>query len=323
MKKTNLLRDAWGRLIEAQKLALACHQRPDGDALGSALALSHVLKQLSKDVVVIAEDGVPETLEFIPESDIVVKSADRNDFDLGILIDCEVPKRAGKAGDTVKSAKTTGCIDHHIPDNGFGDIRVIDTHASSTAELMVELFTANDIAIDETVATQLMAGIVNDTGAFRFANTTPNTLRCAALLMESGAKPSEIARAIYETRPLRAMKLLGRALSTVKMDDTGCVAWAIITKCDLDELGATDNDTDGIVNYVGHVKGPKTALLFREAEPNSIRVSLRSKDGVDVNQIARVFGGGGHPAAAGCTLETSIEEAQTAVVNEVLKWMES
>ncbi len=323
MKKTNPHRQAWARLLEGQSFIIACHQRPDGDTIGSSLALAHALRRLGKDAVIVSADGLPDGYDFIPESDTIVTSTDRRGFDFGVLVDSEGTNRVGPAEEAVLSSKSTACIDHHQPNGGFGEVRVVDTSASSTAELVVEFLQANEVEIDNIMATQLMAGLVSDTGAFRFANVTPRTFRVAALLMELGAKPSEIARAVYESRPLQAMKLMGRAMSSLQTDPTGQVVWAVITGGDMQETGTTDADTESVVNLVRWVKGPRVAILFRETKPNSIRTSLRSSDGVDVDRVARVFGGGGHKAAAGCTLEASLDEAVERVVGEVLKWTAS
>lgn len=320
---TREFREAWARLVAAQSFVLACHQNPDGDALGSALALAHALRALGKDVVVVAEDGLPGNYRFVPESETVVTSTDRRDFDVGMLVDSEGIKRVGSAADAVTSAKLTACIDHHLPDGGFGEVRIVDSTASATAEVVVELFSANDVDIDKTCATQLLTGLIADTGAFRFANTTDRSFEIAACLTRLGGKPSVIAREVYETKPLKAVKLLGRALSSIEADPAGDIVWATISHRDFSELDASDADTEGIVNHVCAVKGPKVAILFRETAPNSVRISLRSRDGVDVNLIARVFDGGGHAAAAGCTIKASLEEAKRQVIDEVRKWTAS
>lgn len=323
MKTLNYLKSEWAAIISGNSFVLACHQRPDGDTLGSALGLAHVLRNMGKEVLVIAEDGIPENYRFVPESDLVVRSTDKRGFDVGLIIDSESPRRVGSAADVILSAKKTGCIDHHIPHTEFGEIRVVDHKASSTAEVVVGFLDANDVEIDKTAATQFLTGLISDTGAFRFANTMPKTFHIAARLTDAGAQPSIIAREVYDSKPLRATKLLGKALCALEMDESGFVVWATITKADMDSLGATDADTDSIVNQVSAVKGPKVAILFREIKANTVRISLRSRDGIDVNRIARVFGGGGHAAAAGCTVEAPIAEAEKKVVDEVLKWTES
>jgi len=323
MSRTEHLRNAWSRLMASRSFILACHQRADGDCLGAALALARALRSLGKDVVVVSEDGVPDNYAFLPGSESVVKSTHRRDFDAGILIDCEGLKRVGAAAEAVKAAKLHACIDHHIPDNGFGEVRVVDSEASSSAEVVLELLDANELTIDRDAAVLLLAGVIADTGNFKFSNTSAQTLRSAARLVELGARPTEIARLIYESKPLRAMRLLGRALTSLESDESGRVAWARISHRDFLELGATDADTESIVNLVGWVRGPRVAVLFREIEPEVVRISLRSSDGVDVNEIARKFDGGGHAAAAGCTLKMPLCEAERRVLDEVLRWMAS
>lgn len=320
MKKVGLLQEAWNRLGTAQSFVLACHNNPDGDTLGSALALAHVLRREGKDVVVVSEDGVPRNYEFVPEYDTIVQSTERRDFDVGVLIDSEGVKRVGSAAEAILSGGLTACIDHHMPDAEFGDIRVVDSSASSTAEVVMALLEANSVHIDQIVATQLMVGLVNDTGAFRFANTSPTTFRAAARLSELGADAALITREVYESKSVPAMKLLGRALSSIETDRNMQVVWAYIKKSDLEELGATEADTDSVVNFVGYTRGPKVVILFREVQPDSIRISLRSREGVDVNRVARAFGGGGHEAAAGCTVNHPLEKTIKMVVDEALKW---
>lgn len=322
-EKRRKLRESWALLTRGHSFLLACHQRPDGDTLGSALALARVLRNMGKEVFVVCEDGVPINYRFIPDSETVITATDRSGFDVGVLVDCEGIKRVGSAEDALLSSRVKACIDHHIPNGEFGEIRIIDPSASATAELVFELLVANGIKVDNAVATQLMTGIVADTGAFRFPNATPNTFRIASTLVAAGARPSEIAREIYESHSLPAMHLLGRALCSLTVHESGRIVWAQVTRKDMDELGATDADTEGIVNLVRWVKGPEVAILFRETRPDSIRISLRSDNSFDVERVARVFGGGGHRAAAGCTVEASLNEARELVIKEVLKWMES
>ncbi|MCX6345670.1 MAG: bifunctional oligoribonuclease/PAP phosphatase NrnA [Armatimonadetes bacterium] len=317
------LKQAWQRLLEYGSFVLACHVRPDGDTLGSALAVAHVLRKLGKDVVVICEDIVPDNYMFMPDAETILTSTDRRDFEVGMLVDSEATKRVGSAAAALESAAVNVCIDHHVPNGEYGDIRAVDPGASATAVVIYELFEANNVEIDQEAATQLMAALVADTGGFRFGNTNTRAFEIAAKLTALGADPSTIYRSIFESKPIKAALLLGRALNSLEMDDHERVIWSGITQRDLTELGSTDADTDSIVNQIGAVKGPQVAILFRETRPGSIRISLRSRGGYDVDRVARVFGGGGHKAAAGCTVHASLEEAEKMVVAEVLKWMES
>ena len=232
-------------------------------------------------------------------------------------------KRVGEAGRLLESAPLQVRIDHHPSPDGFGKIRILDANASSTCEIVAETFQANEVSIDADAATLLFAGIVFDTGGFRFGNTSPRTLEIASNLAARGAEPSVIARELFESRSLRAMKLLGIALESMEIEDDGRIVSAKLAHEDFKALGATDGDTEGAVNMVASVKGPIVALLFREIEPGIVRVSLRSRDGFDVNRVARAFDGGGHAAAAGCTLNGTLDEAKLRVLSEVRKWMAS
>jgi len=317
------LKKAWISLLESNSFVLACHVRPDGDALGASLALARALRTLGKDVVVLSQDPVPENYTFLPDSETVATRADRRNYDVGMLIDSESLERVGNAADAVSGAGIKACIDHHQPIDQFGEIRVVDPQSSSTSEIIAELLFANDIVIDIETATQLLTGIIFDTGGFRYPNASPRTFDIASDLVERGASNAAIYREVFDNRPIRAMRLLGRALDSLETDTQSRLVWATISKSDFDEIGASDSDTEGIVNTVAAVKGLDVALLFREPEKDSIRVSLRSRGGVDVNRVAKVFGGGGHKAAAGCTVEAPIDEAKARVIGEVLRWTES
>jgi len=309
--------------VARQSFVFACHERPDGDCLGAALAMARAFRGLGKDVTVLSRDPVPEHYRFLPESETVLSTTPRRDFDVGVLVDSDMPKRVGDAAEAVTGARMLACVDHHLSSEEFGEVRIVDRAVSSTCELVVDLFDANDVPIDRETATMLLAGIIFDTGGFRYSNASARTFEIVSRLAGLGASPSAIAREVFESRPLRSVKLLGRALSSMQASDDGRIVWAQITCADYRELDADDADTEGIVNSVAAVKGPQVAILFRETEPGTVRVSLRSREGFDVNQVARVFDGGGHAAAAGCTLEGALEEAKSRVIEEVRRWMGS
>ncbi|MFQ3549732.1 MAG: bifunctional oligoribonuclease/PAP phosphatase NrnA [Armatimonadota bacterium] len=323
MMTNEFLRESWAKILENHSFVIACHQRPDGDTLGSALALARVLKHKDKDVVVLCEDGLPDTYSFIPESETVQIKTDRRDFDAGILVDSESPKRVGSAYSAIESAKVHICIDHHIPDEEFGDIRIVDKNTSSTAEIVYWLLEANNVEIDDITASQLLTGLISDTGAFRFTNTSPRTFEIAAKLAKYGADPAKISNALYESKPLRTVKLLGRALNNIKEEDNSKIVWSTISQNDLAELGASDSDTETIVNQINSIKNAKVAMFFRETPDGKVRVSIRTKNGIDANMIARAFDGGGHKAAAGCTLDGPLETAPSRLIKEVRNWMVS
>ena len=317
------LKDAWSRLVSADSYVLACHVRPDGDCLGAMLALARALRALGKNVTAVSIDGVPDNYVFLPDADTVVTSTDRRDFDVGVIVDADAPKRVGDSADTLTSARTVARVDHHLSTEGFGDIIIADTQVSSTCELLWLLFRANGIVIDEPMAVQLLTGIIFDTGGFRYPNASSRTFEITSELIVLGADSSAIAREVLENRPQHALQLLGRSLASLVTEPDGAIAYGQITTRDYADLGATDADTEGIVNSLAAIRGPKVVALFREIEPGIVRVSLRSRDGFDVNRVAKVFDGGGHAAAAGCTVNGSLDEAKSQVVAEVRRWMES
>jgi len=310
-------------ILQTDNILIACHVRPDGDTLGSALALSLALRKIGKTACVVSADGVPEPWSFIPHSAEVLREAPKKKFGLAIGVDADGISRLGDAAAALESAPVVVSIDHHSGSSPFGDIRVHDTKAAAAAELVYALIIALGLEIDRDIACCLMAGLVGDTGGFRFPNVTPRTFEIAAELARAGASSSDIAKRVYEDRGLTATKVLGHVLAGLRTTAKGRIVWGRVSKKDFEKLGADDTHTEGVVNYIRAVQGSKVGLLFREAPNGTVRVSLRSNQGIDVAGIARTFGGGGHPAAAGCTIESDLETAEKLVVEEVLKWMDS
>ena len=296
---TRILRQAWRGLLARPLLCDSLPHEAGWRRAGERACACARVEAVRQGSCGCLRGHVPENYAFVPESETVVTATERRDFDFGVLVDCEGPERVGSAADAVTSAAKTACIDHHVPNGGFGEIRVVDTQASATAVVLYEMLTANDVELDSVIATQLLAALIADTGGFRFGNTNARSFEVAAELTKLGAEPSTIYQAIFDSKPIRSGKLLGRALNSMKTDESGRVIWAEITQTDLAELGATDADTDSIVNHIGAIKGPRVAILFRETKPGVIRTSLRSRGGYDVDRVARVFDGGGHKAAVG------------------------
>ncbi|MGI6296410.1 MAG: DHH family phosphoesterase [Armatimonadota bacterium] len=317
------LREAWSRLVAHNSFVLACHERPDGDCLGAALALARVLKGLGKDVTTLCQDPVPEHYLFLPEAGTIAQSTDRRGFDVGVVVDCDQPHRTGNVAEIINSAKTSARIDHHLSNADYGDIQVVETKISSTSELIIELFEANDIAIDKHTATMLLTGIIFDTGGFRYSNATSRTFQIVSQFAAMGIRPSRLVRAVFESRSLKSAQLLGRALCSMEAVERGQIVIAQLAYSDYLELGVEDSDSEGIVNSVAAIKGPRVVILLREAEQGVIRVSLRSRDGFDVSMVASAFGGGGHAVASGCTIEGTLEHARAELISEVRQWMES
>jgi phosphoesterase RecJ-like protein len=312
-------------LCAAERIVIASHVNPDGDALGSILALAHALRALGKDVVPISTDGVPDIYSWLPGADWVQTSTDRRDFDVAVICDAGTLERTGRSQlATLQCAPVMIDIDHHVADGPFGDIRIVDDRAAATAELIHSLIRTLGVAVGRDLMTRqiadcLMTGLITDTGSFRFMNVTPHTFYLAARLQRHGALPAAIAELVFENRSFASLKLLGRALASLQTTADGRVAWAVVTAGDFADLAASDAETEGNVNQVRSVRGAHVGVLFREVPGRNVRISLRAREGADVNRIAAVFGGGGHRLAAGCSLEPPVEAAVTAVIAECVR----
>jgi phosphoesterase RecJ-like protein len=195
----------------------------------------------------------------------------------------------------------------------------VEPRAAATGEMIVALLNALKVPMTKEIATCLYVALISDTGVFHFSNTTPKTLRLAASLLEYGVDPQELAYRVMEVRSFAATQLLGRMLSKAKFEPALGLCWSVLTLKDFAQTGTTDEDTENFVNFLRAVDGTRVAVLFREIEPKHIKVSFRSREGVDVSAIARQFGGGGHPAAAGCRVHQSLRSAVEAVLGAVRK----
>lgn len=297
---------------------IASHINPDGDTLGSSLALTHALRAMGKAVLPLCSDGVPDIYRWMPGQEWVQRSTDRRDFDLGIVCDTGSLDRTGAARPAVESAAETLCLDHHVTEGQCGDVRLVDARAAATGELTYALLRELRAPLTRAIADCLMCALVTDTGSFRFMNVTPYTFRISGVLMRYGACPAAISELVFENRSLASAKLLGRALDSLRLSECGRVAWAHVTARDFAELDATDEETEGIVNHVRSIRGANVGLFFREVPGRQVRVSLRARAGFDVSRIAQQFGGGGHQLAAGCSLPPPLAEAEPAVVAAVL-----
>ena len=315
---TQPLQDAAAAIHASQTIVLACHVNPDGDALGSMLGLALALLPLGKTVTCLSEDGIPDLLNFLPGAHLIQQITDEAAFDLALVVDSgDLPRVGQTIQPVIGRAGRVVDIDHHVTSGAFGDIRVLDARAASTAEIVYALLQTLQSPITTEIATCLFTGIITDTGSFRFQNVTPNTLQVAAALLEAGAPPAFISEHVFENRTFAATQLLGHALASLRTTPDGRIVWAHITASDFAETRATDQDTEGIVSYVRGVQGTEVGILFREMAGGGIRVSLRSRETVSVAEIASQFGGGGHRMASGCTVNLPLAEAEAAVIEAV------
>jgi phosphoesterase RecJ-like protein len=303
-------------LSGGRSLVLPLHADPDGDSLGASLALSRALAFLGKRAWVVSKDPVPEMFAFLPGvSDIVQLPAFHEEFDTLVLIDQGDPGRSGFAPADI-IGKTVVNIDHHLSNDGFGDARYVDKNASASCEMVYRVLSDLRVPLDQELASLLYTGMMTDTGSFRYDNTTSDCLAVASELVRAGARPALLARRVYETRTLGNLRLVGRALARLDISDCGRVCWTSLTQEMLESSGAQDNEGEGISSYTRIVAGVEVGLVFKETGDGKTRVSLRSKDFVDVAAIALRHGGGGHARAAGFTFDGPVDRAIPVVVAE-------
>ena len=295
--------------------AVLSHSRADGDSIGSSVALGCALKQLGKQVDILQADPVPEAYSRLPAMDLVRVDSDlRGDYDSLIVLECNDLARTGLGN---LHANHVINIDHHSNTDPFGDLNWVDDSAAAVAELVYELILVLEAKITPSIASNLYAAILTDTGSFQFSNTTFKTFSIAADLVSKGARPGEIAGSVYMSQPLSSIKLLVEVLGTLQVHPTKPIAWILLTREMLHKTGASKDLTEGFVNYPLSLHGVQMVAFFREESSDTTRVSLRSSGPLDVADIARHWGGGGHRNAAGLTVSASLPEAIEQIVGEL------
>ena len=298
---------------------ITAHTSPEGDALGAELALYNLLEKLGKQAVIINEEAFPQEYSFLT----AVKKIKRFNpgligikFDCFAVVDCSDLSRCGEVSRLNTGNKTVMNIDHHISNSRFADVNWVDPHASSASEMVYALFKQMRIPLDKETAKLLYVGILTDTGSFHYSNTTSNTHRVAAQLLRYGLDVARIYKEAYSNVPFSEMKLLGKALSSIRRDPSGKVAWLCL-KNSPGGLGGKPFDlSEYLLGLMRSIKGIEVAVLFRDGfrKKGEVRVNLRSEGRLDVNKIAGCFLGGGHRTASGCTIAGRREE----VINRVL-----
>jgi len=304
-------------LRKASSVLIGTHLNPDGDALGSAMALSLYLDSLGIQNEVICHHTAPRNLRFLPYVNRVRQEPSQEKYDLGIVLDLDSLERLGNTEPYFASCGRMVVIDHHLPVAAPGDLRIVDTTAPATAVILTRLLIELGAEIKSDIATCLLTGIVTDTGSFRFRNTTPEALSLSAYLLEHGGDINRVSEEIFQSKTLSSVKLLGHALETMRLECDNQIAWGVLSARDFELAHARDEDTEGFVNEMLFVTSVQIAALMREPKPGKVRVSLRSRGDFDVAEVARHFGGGGHKNAAGCTIEGPLEEAEAQLVRRL------
>jgi len=307
---------------QSDSIAIFGHMNPDGDSIGAMLAMAHILENHfgKKNIRLLSRDGVPPFLRFLPGSDRIVSCAGEpagEKADLSLLVDCGSTRRVGEGmSQHVENAKAIAVIDHHATNSGFGDVNITDPDASSTCEIICRFASEIGVKIEATLATHLYTGIMYDTGRFIHSNTTPEVFQHCAGLVAAGADPSGIAINVYSKRSLSHLRLLGYVLDNFRTEENDTIAYIVTSREKFNELGASHDDNEGVVEEIGKYAGCEVHISFMELDGGLIRVSMRSVGNVNVGKICKKLGGGGHDFAAGIRIKDTLENAVESVLEE-------
>lgn len=306
--------EAVGRVFrERDRFLIACHENPEGDAIGSELALALALRKMGKTATVLNADPVPRNLAFLPGADTVVSSADGSRYDVAVVVDCGSPERTGSVGAELRKCPVLVNIDHHRTNDLHGDHRLVDPDAAATGVLIYRVLRALGAEIDWEIAVNIYAAILTDTGSFRYSNASPEAFEIAGEMVRRGVDPWSVAEKVYETQSFATIGLLARVLASLERAGEGKIAAITTLRRDLRDFSAGKDSLEGFINYPRSIAGVEVAVAFREEGDAEFRVSLRSKGKVDVSRVASSFGGGGHRNAAGCTVRGSLAEVRGRV----------
>jgi phosphoesterase RecJ-like protein len=313
-------------LIESHdRFLVTTHVRPDGDALGSEVGMTGLLRQKGKDVRVVNASPTPPRYDFLdPESSLfehfgtTVLPRDLADRQVAIILDLSAWNQLGDMADVIRQFRGPRVvIDHHVSQDDLGAIFLKDPGAEATGILIMRAIRALSATLTPDVAEGLLTAIAMDTGWLRHSNTRPGTLRAVAELMEAGARIDEIYRKLFERNTLGRVRLMGATLSAIRVVLQGRVAFSTISREDLERTGAIPQDSEDLVDFLASIRGIEVAILFIEQRQGGAKVSFRARTGVDCSGLAARFGGGGHREAAGATLPDPLRDCVTKVLGEV------
>jgi phosphoesterase RecJ-like protein len=315
--------DAAIKLKEAYRVLLTCHRNPDGDAIGSQLAIAELAEKIGVEAVVVNRDETPANLRMLPGADRVEVSRDLpqdfpEKYDLVITVECPQLERTGFEGLTRLPILN---IDHHPDNPAYGVVNYLDDESPAVGEMVWRLFGEVGVLPSAEAATNMFTALSTDTGDFRFSNATGRAFRVAAEMIDAGARPPEVANWIHNNRSLASVRLLGESLRTLRIACDGKLALITADQEAFQRAEAGPEDTEETVNIPRSIAGVEAVIYFKQWEPEVVRVSLRSRGSVDVRKVAASFGGGGHPNAAGCTIRgglAEVEEKVAAAVTEAL-----
>jgi phosphoesterase RecJ-like protein len=305
----------------AKNILITSHIDPDGDSLGSQLALENWIAGSGGKVRVINQGRIPQRYLFLDIKRVIENLDDLSnpagEADLVLVLECSNLERAGKVKELIAEDARIINIDHHSDNSTFGSLNYIDAKVGALGEIVYELITYAGYRMNREVATQLYAAILTDTGRFSFSSTTAKTLRICSELIELGADHKEINSQIYYNSSEPALRLLGFALQNLETFEQGKISFMVIGQDSLKNFGASTEELEGFVDYSLFLKGAKVGVLFKQKGKDLTKVSLRSQDSFDVSSLARFFGGGGHKNAAGCSIKKDLESTKELILKKI------
>jgi len=309
-------------LKNSSRIFIATHTNPDGDAIGSMVAMGLGLDSLNKKITLYNESPIPAVYRFLPSVNRVVRNINNGNYDLAIILDCSDLQRIGNAVSIIKTIPITINIDHHVTNTRFGNFQLIDTSACATVEIIYRLIKQMDVPFDKAIVTSIYTGVLTDTGSFRFSNTNRAAFAICQEMVELGVDPYNIAQHVYGTYSLGRIKLLNLALDSIEISDNGKLSIMTLTQDMFNETHTQPEDVDGLINYAKRIEDVKVAALIQQhwngkkksKNCNRFHVSLRSDGTVDVAAIAASFGGGGHSSAAGFSIELTLPDVKLQIL---------
>ena len=307
---------------QGNRFLLTSHLSPDGDAVGSELGLARVLRKLGKGAVVWNRDVTPPLYSPLPGSARIHVGEEPpagfpEAFNAVLVLECPSLDRTGLDQKLAASGLPLVNVDHHLGNQHYGQVNWVDTAAPALGEMIHRLAQALKVGMDAETATCLYLALVTDTGDFRYDNTTAEAFEAAAMLLREGAQPALVSSWLHESRPEATLRLLGAMLQTLERHDGGRIATALLTRAMFDQAGASSGDSEGLVDYPRSITGVQAVAMLRETPEGRVKVSLRSKGDVDVQQLALRYGGGGHRNAAGFTTDGSIASLRAQMADEL------
>lgn len=300
---------------KANSIVILTHENPDGDAIGSGLAMYNALKKMEKDVDIIIPE-VPRVYDFLPNREEIQKEGKEKVYDLAIALDTANIKLLNGFAKYFEDAKVKVSIDHHGTNTMFGDYNYINIDSPACAQILITVLEYFGIEIDKEIGTCILTGIITDTGGFQYQNTRPETFEFAANLLKKGINVSDVYKRVMNTKSKANFELRKRAIDRLEFFENGKIAVTYINKKDMQEVDAESGDYEGIVEEGRAIEGVEVSIFLREKDENLYKASLRSNDYVNVSDICLLFGGGGHIHAAGCNMAMPLEQAKEIIVNE-------